>query len=108
MTSCTGSENSFNCALDCGACVPTGEVCDDGEDNDCDGDVDCDDLDCASDQACQPTCNNDGTCDPGEDCQNCGNDCAGRQNGRPSNRYCCGNGIEESAEGDGSICDGNY
>jgi hypothetical protein len=30
------------------------------------------------------------------------------QSGKPSNRYCCGNGVAESAEGNGSICDGNY
>ena len=55
-----------------------------------------------------PLCNNDGVCDPGEDCNSCSNDCSGKQNGKPSGRYCCGNGAEESAEGNGSICDGNF
>jgi hypothetical protein len=52
-------------------------------------------------------CNNNGICESGEDCENC-DDCAGVQNGPPSGRYCCGNGVEEPAEGDGSICDGNH
>ncbi len=52
-------------------------------------------------------CNNDGICDPGEDCETC-DDCEGKQNGPPPGRFCCGNGIVEAAEGDGTICDGNY
>ncbi len=52
-------------------------------------------------------CNNDGWCDPGEDCETCG-DCEGKQNGPPAGRFCCGNGVQEPAEGDGSICDGEY
>ena len=74
--------------------------------------VDC--LDC-------PVCDNDGVCEAGEDCNSCSgdcptgsvsgaasgngvceagdgesclttNDCNGTQGGRPSNRYCCGDG----------------
>jgi hypothetical protein len=52
-------------------------------------------------------CNNNGVCEPGEDCENCP-DCAGQTNGNPANRYCCGNGVAEGPEGDGTICDGNY
>ena len=52
------------------------------------------------------SCNDNGVCDPGEDCDSC-DDCAGKSNGPPSGRYCCGNGILEGPEGDGSICDGN-
>ncbi len=33
---------------------PAAEVCDDGFDNDCDGDKDCDDLDCGTSQTCNP------------------------------------------------------
>ena len=52
------------------------------------------------------TCNDNGTCDPGEDCETCA-DCAGQSTGKPSGRFCCGNGELEGAEGDGAICDGN-
>jgi len=82
--------------------------CTDGIDNDCNGATDCDDSNCNGDPACQTTCNNDGVCDPGEDCLGCVNDCAGVTGGKPANRYCCGNGVQESPEGDGSICGGNY
>ncbi|MDH3629018.1 MAG: serine protease [Acidobacteriota bacterium] len=51
-------------------------------------------------------CDNDNVCEPGEDCTNCG-DCAGRQNGRPANRYCCGDGTEQNAE-TSALCDGNF
>ena len=77
-------------------------------------------LDYSSCTGC-PQCDNDGTCDPGEDCNGCGDcpggmstgavcgnglceagdgedcvscpsDCAGKQNGKPSGRFCCGFG----------------
>ena len=108
---CEGAEDSCACGLDCGP-PPTSELlasCDDGKDNDCDGIADCGDADCAPDPVCQaPPCNGDGVCDPGEDCNSCANDCEGKSNGRPSGRYCCGDGTQQSAEGNGSICDGNY
>jgi len=54
------------------------------------------------------SCDNDGVCEPGEDCETCSNDCEGVQSGKPANRFCCGNGVMESAEGGGAICDGNF
>jgi subtilisin family serine protease len=55
-------------------------VCDAGEDcNNCSSD-------CPS--GAGASCGN-GICEPGEDCTNCA-DCRGQQDGRPSNRYCCG------------------
>jgi hypothetical protein len=81
----------------------------------------CDGYDTTNCTGC-PVCNNDGTCDPGEDCDGCPNDCVsgttsgaqcnngiceaangescltcpqdcdGVQNGKPSNRFCCGDG----------------
>jgi len=104
---CDAGEDSCSCPGDCGA-PPSTEtmMCTGGADEDCDGDVDCADADCGADAACSTTCGN-GTCDAGEDCSSC-SDCAGVTSGRPTNRYCCGDGTAQSAEGDGSICDGNY
>jgi endoglucanase len=107
---CNNGETPCSCSEDCGA-PPGSEVlsCNDNIDNDCDSLADCDDADCFSDAACQaPECDNDGTCEPGEDCLSCGSDCAGRQNGKPSGRFCCGDGILQDAEGAGAICDNNF
>lgn len=118
---CDPGENPCNCPEDCGTPPPTevsNSTCNDGLDNDCDGDTDCDDSDCDADPAC--VCDNDGVCEDGEDCDNCpgdcisgtgagcGNgvcepdeeenciscpeDCAGKQVGKPSKRFCCGDG----------------
>ena len=111
----------------CTPTEPTEATCDDGIDNDCDGPVDCADSDCATDPAC--VCNNNGTCEVGEDCETCPNDCAsgttsgavcgngiceagngetcttcaadcaGRTGGKPSNRFCCGFGDGLNPEG---------
>jgi hypothetical protein len=114
-------------------------TCDDGVDNDCDGLTDCEDAgDCAYDPSC--ACDNDGVCEPGEDCTSCPNDCFagtgafcgndvceaadgedcvscpedcnGKQTGKPSNRYCCGDGDGQNpvdcndprCTGDGNTC----
>jgi FtsP/CotA-like multicopper oxidase with cupredoxin domain len=53
-----------------------------------------------------PVCG-DHMCDPGETCITCSLDCAGVSGGSPASRYCCGDGILQAPEGDGSICDGN-
>lgn len=50
---CTGIEDGFNCAVDCG--LPE-MMCSDGLDNDGDGYFDCDDPDCDGDTACAETC----------------------------------------------------
>jgi FtsP/CotA-like multicopper oxidase with cupredoxin domain len=104
-----GSPKNGTC-VDVSTCTVTEDpeaTCDDGLDNDCDGLFDCDDSDCTGDPAC-PTgvCDNDGICDPSEDCESCPSDCDGVTSGRPANRYCCGNGVLEGPEGDGR-CDGN-
>ena len=105
---CESPEDSTNCPLDCGACTgsETG-LCTDGLDNDCDGFTDCADADCLLDPACASSCGN-GTCESGESCLSCAADCPGKQNGPQSGRFCCGNGVPEGPEGDGSICDGNF
>ncbi|MFT6395340.1 MAG: hypothetical protein ACJAYU_000082 [Bradymonadia bacterium] len=53
------------------------EVCDDAEDNDLDGDTDCDDSDCLGDDACVEICD-DGADNDGDDEVDCFDiDCAG-------------------------------
>jgi hypothetical protein len=118
---CDEGEDSCVCPEDCGS-HPISEdpltTCDDGVDNDCDGYADCDDTDCEEVPACRcgngkcelgedcNTCPDDciggsgeadcgnGVCEPaaGEDCISCPNDCAGKQTGKPSKRFCCGDG----------------
>ena len=107
----TGSPKNGSCG-DAVACTVTEDpeaTCNDGSDNDCDGFIDCADNNCSADPACQTgACDNDGVCDPGEDCLSCANDCDGVTGGKPANRYCCGNGIQEGPEVDGTVvCDGN-
>jgi subtilisin family serine protease len=115
---CRANEDQCNCAQDCGTPPVVETSCSDGVDEDCDTFTDCDDTDCSGDPAC--ICDDDGTCELGEDCNNCPNDCPsasgascgngvceagdgedcvscpsdcnGKQNGRPSGRFCCGDG----------------
>ena len=106
---CDPGEDRCNCPVDCGAPPATevvGVKCQDGKDNDCDGVNDCADSDCAGDPACG-ACDADGICEAGETCVSCSQDCPSVTNGPPAGRYCCGNGVLESAEGDGTLCDGN-
>ncbi len=106
---CDTGEDTCTCPADCGAQAAfeqPGVNCNDGLDNDCNGSTDCADPNCSTDAACL-ICGN-GLCELGEDCTTCVTDCLSKSNGPKSGRYCCGNGIAESAEGDGSICDGNY
>ena len=103
---CGGPEDCGTCALDCAA---PAEICDSGRDDNCDGAVDCADAECAALPLCEapPQSCGDGTCAPGEDCLSCPGDCAGVTGGKPSGRYCCGNGAQESRES-AALCDGNF
>jgi hypothetical protein len=51
------------------------EFCDNGVDDDCDGDLDCADDECISYPACIAAFCGDGTCDADEDCDSCSDDC---------------------------------
>jgi hypothetical protein len=46
----------------------------------------------------------DGTCQAGEDCNTCPADCIGRTGGKPSSRFCCGNGVCEPVGEDAAVC----
>lgn len=99
---CEGAENESNCAVDCGQPASTETDCADGVDNDSDGFTDCGDPDCSSDPACSSgSCDNDGICEEVEDCKSCPGDCDGKLTGKPSGRYCCGDGIVDPPEEDG-------
>jgi hypothetical protein len=51
------------------SCNPAPEICDDGVDNDCDTDIDCDDSDCTGDPACESSCGpKNGACSVDLDC----------------------------------------
>ena len=104
---CDLGETPCDCPGDCGQPPLTEMSCSNLIDDDCDELTDCADyFDCSADPGC--VCDNDGICEAGEDCENCALDCAGYTRGKPSGRYCCGNGIPEGPEGDGSICDGRF
>jgi hypothetical protein len=49
---CNAGESSCTCFADCGPPEDVEFFCNDGDDNDCDGLVDCGDSDCCSDGAC--------------------------------------------------------
>ncbi|MCH8967893.1 MAG: hypothetical protein IIA66_02100 [Planctomycetes bacterium] len=68
---CDPGEDQCNCAADCG--TPSSEVCTNGVDDDCDGAVDCDDSDCSGDPACSSCGGNRSACTSNSDC--CSNNC---------------------------------
>jgi hypothetical protein len=80
------------------------EIVDDDPPGEC-GDATNDDA-CSSPTPAPVGCGND-ICGIGEDCNSWSHDCAGKSNGKPSGRYCCGDGTIQSAESV-SICDDNF
>jgi len=84
---CSGGETATTCPADCG------DVCGDGI---CQASETPDS--CAQDCGGTPPgdCNNDGVCNAGEDCLGCA-DCAGKTDGKPKNRWCCGADTCEAA-----------
>lgn len=69
------------------------EVCNDGVDNDCDGQADCNDADCNSSPACEP-CGN-GVCGQGESPCTCAADCGSP----PSTETNCADGLDNDCDG---------
>jgi hypothetical protein len=66
-------------------------------------------TDCVGEASPEPGVCGNGYCEPGagEDCLSCAADCRGKQNGKPQNRYCCGDGAGEGPVGCGdSRCGG--
>ena len=51
-----------------------------------------------------PACNNDGSCDPGEDCNNCPNDCGSKTNGNPNSQYCCDGNVTPDCGNANCVC----
>ncbi len=81
---------NVDCTLDSTGCTDCA-ICDNN--GICDAGEDC--IGCANDcfSGSGATCGN-GVCEAGdgEDCISCAADCAGKQSGKPSRRYCCGDG----------------
>ena len=98
-TPCTDGTPTCNsdCTLSYDSCTGC-PVCD--NDGVCEVDENCDSCpsDCSSGDG--STCGN-GVCETGngEDCLSCPSDCAGRQDGRPGVRFCCGDGDGIAAVG---------
>ena len=88
-------------------CESSESSCSDGLDEDCDGAIDCADEDCSGDPACSSDCDEDGVCEPGEDCSTCPSDCEGQLKGNKRDRFCCGDGKVDRPELSGAPCDGN-
>jgi beta-glucanase (GH16 family) len=102
---CSSPEDLCNCPDDCGTPPSTETVCDDGLDDDCDGNTDCDDTDCDGHLACMPPVCGDGYCAATEDQCNCPDDCGTP----PIYETNCDDGIDEDCDGntdcDDSDCD---
>ena len=101
---CNATCDGFDTSL-CNGCP----VCD--NDGVCEVGEDCISCanDCISGSTSGASCGN-GICEAGngEDCLSCAADCNGRQGGKPSNRFCCGDGDGQNpilcSDGDGSVC----
>ena len=75
--------------LDPTGCTPSPEVCNNGSDDDCDGDVDCDDADCTGDPACPGEgCVNPGGAPKGASCSSNGECCSNKCKGPAGNKSC--------------------
>jgi len=78
---CDPGEDRCSCAADCGFPPSTESDCNNGIDEDCDGFADCYDEDCDADPACSQTCEPIGaSCSANGDC--CSNKCKGPNGGK--------------------------
>ncbi len=86
---CDPGEDCEGCPDDCCAVCNEDGVCDVVDGEDCDGCA----VDCVTGAAC-----GNGVCEAGdgEDCLSCPADCNGKQGGKPSKRFCCGDGDGEN------------
>ena len=91
---CTGTETCGS-----GSCQSSGDPCGGG--------TTCNE---ATDTCDVPVCDNDGSCEAGEDCGNCPNDCRQKIKGRPSQQYCCDGDLPNCGDSrcseDGFSCGG--
>lgn len=71
-STCSNGESCATCAVDCS--LFNFEVCDNGVDDDCNGQVDCNDAGCSAAPECQVTCKPSGqACSASSEC--CSNNC---------------------------------
>jgi hypothetical protein len=74
-STCSNGESCATCAVDCS--LFNFEVCDNGVDDDCNGQVDCNDSGCSAAPECQVTCTPSGqACSASSEC--CSNNCRTR------------------------------
>ncbi len=78
---CDSGESCANCGLDCSGAF---EICDNGIDDDCNGQVDCDDLGCLG----VPVCDTGGCFDLGASCVNDIDCCSNKCKGPSGNKTC--------------------
>ncbi len=103
-----GDGEGFGCTVECTIIPPSNEVCDDGDDNDFDGDEDCEDSDCDGVEACLPPaeiCDDgiDNDFDEAIDCED--TDCAADAVACPvASDEVCEDGIDNDLDGD-TDCD---
>jgi sialate O-acetylesterase len=71
--SCDPDEDQCNCAADCGTPPSMETICTDGDDNDCDNNIDCDDFDCLGVPPCPDCLPKRAACTDNADC--CSNNC---------------------------------
>jgi hypothetical protein len=71
---CDPGEDSCSCGTDCGPPPTLEAVCDDGADDDCDGDTDCQDIDCCADALCDDGVDSDNDGVTGCDCDDGNNE----------------------------------